>query len=220
MSTRIWIGSIFLFVGFGILLHQLNVWDFSYIIRLWWPAIIILIGIIQLSKREGTSLVAGLTIIIIGGVLFLNQWTNINIFAFIWPLVFILIGVMIIFSLSKHKRPKDSTEDSIRAFTLFSGADLQSQSNNFQGGEVVAIFGGVDIDIRDTVISEDGATFEFVTIFGGIDILVPENVRVEISGFPILGGWENKIRKIPKDANTQTVKIHCITIFGGVEIKS
>lgn len=218
MAKRIWIGGLFLFIGIGILLHQMNIWDFPYVLRTWWPLLLIAIGVYQLARRENSSPVASLMIIIIGGLFLLNQWTDINLTAFIWPLIFIFIGLMIIFS---HFKLRKITEfnHTIESFSLFSGADLRSQSNNFKGGEVVAVFGGAEIDLRDAIISEEGATFDFITIFGGINMAVPENVRVEISGLPILGGWENKTRRVAKSNDAPMIKINCIAIFGGVEVK-
>src|SRR5699024_7712076 len=136
----------------------------------------------------------GLMIILIGGLFLLNEWIDVNLIAYIWPLIFIFIGLTIIFSRTKHDKVLDSNH-SIESFSLFSGTNLRSQSNNFQGGSIFALFGGAEVDLRDTVISDKGATFELTAIFGGISIVVPENVQIEISGLPIFGGWEDATRK-------------------------
>lgn len=46
---------------------------------------------------------------------------------------------------------------------------------------------------------------------------VPEHVRVEITGIPIFGGWEDKTRR--KDIDSPLLKINALVIFGGVEVK-
>lgn len=213
-----WTGGLFLFIGIGILLHQIEVWDFGYIIRTWWPLILIAIGFLQLINRKNSSPVVSLMFIIVGGLLLLNQWTDVNLTAFIWPLIFILIGLTIIFSRIKHHKVLDSN-NSIEAFSIFSGTNLRSQSKDFQGGEITSIFGGAEIDLRDTVIAEKGAAFDLTSIFGGIVIIVPENVHVEITGLPIFGGWEDKTRRASDSNDVPVIKINCLAIFGGVEIK-
>ncbi|WP_420874573.1 LiaF domain-containing protein [Oceanobacillus caeni] len=102
---------------------------------------------------------------------------------------------------------------------LFSGAEIKSQSENFQGGSVVTIMGGAEIDLRDAIIAE-GAMLDFTSILGGISIIVPENVQVEISGIPILGGWEDSTRKHGESEEVVVLKLNCLTILGGVEIRN
>lgn len=218
LYKRAWIGVLFLVFGLGILLHQLDVWDFGDIVRTWWPLILIVFGIFQLNNRTHSSPVFGLMIILIGGLFLLNEWIDVNLIAYIWPLIFIFIGLTIIFSRTKHDKVLDSNH-SIESFSLFSGTNLRSQSNNFQGGSIFALFGGAEVDLRDTVISDKGATFELTAIFGGISIVVPENVQIEISGLPIFGGWEDATRKHANSHDTPIIKINCLTVFGGVEIK-
>jgi len=218
LSKRIWTGGLFLFIGIGILLHQFEIWDFGYIARTWWPLILIIFGFVQLINRKNSSPVVSLMIIIIGGLFLLNQLTDINLTAFIWPLIFIFIGLAIIFSRRRHHKVFDSNH-SIEAFSFFSGTNLRSQSQDFQGGEVMTVFGGAEIDLRDVIISEKGANFDLTSVFGGIELIVPENVHVEISGLPIFGGWEDKTRKVAKNSDTPIIKINCVAIFGGVEVK-
>lgn len=220
MSRRIFIGILFLLLGIGILFHQIELWNFHYILKTWWPLILIVIGIEQLINRKNESPVGSLMVILIGGLFLLNQWININLTAFIWPLIFIFIGLVIIFTRKrfKHENILDSNH-SIEAIALFSGTNLRSQSKSFQGGNVLAIFGGSEIDLRETVISDKGAVFDLTSVFGGITIIVPEDVHVEISGLPIFGGWEDKTRRTVNSDNAPVIKINCLSIFGGVEIK-
>lgn len=219
MYKRIWMGSLFVFLGIGILLHQIDFWNFGQIIRTWWPLILIVVGIEQLINRRNSSPIVGLMIILVGGLFLLNQWMDANLTAFIWPLIFIFIGLLIIFFRSKHDKSLD-TIHSIESFSLFSGTNLRSQSTRFQGGSIMAVFGGSEIDLREAVISENGATLDLTSVFGGIVVIVPENVRIEVSGLPIFGGWEDKTRKIVSNNESPVIKFNCLTIFGGVEIKN
>ena len=82
------------------------------------------------------------------------------------------------------------------------------------------MFGGAEVDLRDAAISDEGAALDLSAIFGGIELYVPQNTHVEVTGIPIFGGWENKMRRRANDDDTLTVlKVNCLAVFGGVEIK-
>lgn len=216
MRTRIWIGLLFVLVGIGFLLQQAGFIDFSSLLKTWWPIIFILIGISALLERSYSSLLTGGFFMLIGALLILNQWTDFNLLTLILPLVLISIGLAIIFSRSNKKVHVD---DDIQSFSLFSTAEMNSRSTNFQRGTVTTIFGSAEIDLRDAIIA-DGAEVEVTTIFGGVVLYLPEKVKVNIRGLPIFGGWEDKTKRNVDDVNIPLLKIHCVSIFGGLEVKN
>lgn len=216
MTSKSWIGFILIIFGFGFLLHQAGIWDFSEIASMFWPLILILIGVVQLANRSISSF-SGIILIAIGGLFLLNQWVDMNLAAFIWPLLLIVIGLTFIFSKIGHGKRLDSGR-SVRVFTLFSGTEIRSQSKQFEGGNVTSIFGGAEIDLRDVVFSEKGAALEITALFGGVSVYLPEHVRIEVTGLPIFGGWEDKTRKhVNHDGELPVLNVHCLTAFGGAE---
>lgn len=218
MAKRVWIGLIFIVLGVGFLLQLAGIIDFTSLLQDWWPLIFVVIGVIILLNRTYSSTVSGWLFILVGALLIFNQWTDMNLASFILPAILIFIGLVFIFS--KQDKKDIHVDDDINSFTLFSGAEVRSQSKNFQSGSVTAIFGGADIDLRDAVIADEGATIEVTTIFGGLELIVPENVIVEISGIPIFGGWEDNTKRFADDADLPIIKLNCLTIFGGVEVRN
>jgi len=215
---RTWLGIIIIFIGVGFLLDQANVISFIEILSNWWPLIFIVIGLLQLVTQAQSATLTGPLFIIIGAILLLNERTDSQIFLYLWPLVIIYIGIIIIFYRPKHNKNvnKDNMLDSI---SFFSGAEIKSQSNPFQGGNILAIFGGTDIDLRDAIIDDEEITIEITTVFGGVSLKVPENVQVEVSGIPIFGGFEDKTRHVNKENTHQPIiYLKCVSIFGGVEV--
>ena len=90
-------------------------------------------------------------------------------------------------------------------------------NQEFNGANLTAVFGSVDLDLRKAVINED----KFVktsAIFGGIEILAPENVNIKVKSVPIFGATSNKTgRKF--DEKLPTIYVDSFCMFGGVDIK-
>lgn len=231
MKGRYTLGLIFIFIGIGVLLNQLGIWNFGDIMSLWWPLIIIFVGLVQITNKS-ISITGGLIIVGIGVFFQLKELGILtqSLGAFFWPIVLIIIGIKIIFSQSDRsylrEKIKEISDEYIDYFVVFSGLENRNLCKSFKGGKVIAIFGGADIDLRKSELSREGAALDLTAIFGGIDILVPEGWKVVVTGIPIFGGWANKTNdyQIFNEENlinnTPVLKIRCIVAFGGVEIKN
>ena len=82
----------------------------------------------------------------------------------------------------------------------------------------MALFGGVELDMRQAQISADGCKIHATALFGGVEIIVPDDWNVIITGTPIFGGIDSKSRGIGQKVS-KDIYIHCTVAFGGVEIK-
>ncbi|WP_186430543.1 LiaI-LiaF-like domain-containing protein [Clostridium sp. BSD9I1] len=227
MKQKSVLGLIFIFIGIGTLFNQLGIWDFGDIISIWWPLIIIFIGLIQITNKS-ISNTSGLIIIGIGAFFQLRELGIItqSLGSLLWPIVFITIGIKIIFSRSDKKflgkGIKEVSDEYIDYFTLFSGIENKNISKNFKGGKVTAIFGGADIDLRKSELAREGAVLDLTVAFGGIDILVPEGWKVIVTGIPIFGGWSNKTKEYEENSlnDRLVLKVRCVAAFGGIDIKN
>lgn len=218
MGKRTWIGVFIIVIGLGFLLDQANIIPFSVMLADWWPLVFILIGVVQLIFHTQTAIFTGPIFIIVGALLLLHQFTDYHIVAYIWPLVIIYIGFIFIFFQAKHDKHVDEN-NLLQSLSLFSGSEIKSRSNPLQGGSIIAVFGGSEIDLREAVITDDQITIEITSVFGGVSLKVPEDIRVQISGVPIFGGWEDKTRhRDSENDNYPVLHLKCITVFGGVEI--
>lgn len=99
MKSQFVVGLIFIFIGIGTLLNQLGIWNFGDIISLWWPLIVIFIGLVQIINKS-ISTTSGFIIIGIGVFLQLKKLGFITqgLGTLLWPIIFIIIGIKIIFS--------------------------------------------------------------------------------------------------------------------------
>ena len=160
-------------------------------------------------------LIIGILIILVG-VSFL---INFPVFKFAFALFIIWIGIKVLTG-NREKFEFQSTgkteEDEISRILVFSGINRRFLSKNFKGGEVVAIFGGGDIDLSEVDTKEKEITLDVVAIFGGLRVKVPDTWTIKSEGVGIIGGFNNNTKQKEKGTVTATVK--GIAIFGGVDI--
>lgn len=231
MSGKFFWGLILILLGGGLLLDQLNIFDFGDIISLYWPSLLIILGIIGLFDRK-SSKTGNVIIITLGALLQLNRldYVDIDIFRLFFPLILIIVGLSIIFSKGtrKHSSPVEpeewtnenaNMEDTVDLFAMLSGNSALNQSFNFKGGKATAILGAIDLDLRQAQLHNNQAFLDVTALFGGVEIVVPDTWRVELNGTPILGGIENQTKPNP-DLGAPVLKVAATAMFGGIDIKN
>src|SRR5690625_7807924 len=124
---------------------------------MWWPLILIIIGVIQLVNRTNSAVVSGLLFILIGGFFLVSLWVDDILLTYLWPLILIFISLTFIFSRVRREKPSHSNQ-SIQAFSLFSGTEVRSRSKKFEGGSATAIFDSSDIVLFIIIISDLAVT--------------------------------------------------------------
>lgn len=231
MSGKYFFGIILILIGAGFLFDQFAIISFGEIFSLYWPSILIVVGILNFFDRKSSKF-GNVVIIIFASLLQLDKLNiiHVNVYKLFWPVILILIGLKIIFSRNKpeikfttnvnlSKTNKNMTlEDRIDSFIMMSGIATNNQSQEFKGGKATAIMGGIELDLRGAKLHNNEASIEINAIMGGVELYVPDTWRVEITGTPLLGGWSNK-RKYEPDMGGPVLKIKCFVLMGGVEIK-
>ena len=118
-----------------------------------------------------------------------------------WPVGIILVGLVIIGG-SKGKIHKASglgriqSSDIIEEAAIFGSVISRIQSQNFKGGEIVSVFGGVKL-------------------------IVPREWNIKIEASSVLGGYNDK--RIPAGNSvdmSRTLVIEGVNVFGGTELIS
>ena len=218
---RNFLGTIILTLGLLFLLNNLGILNIS-LGTIWLPLLLIVIGLWQIFSKGrpafGPSILVGI------GLLWLLQnfgWLE---WRMIWPLLLILVGIWILFkkTIPNPFRGTTSSTDEINLFTLFGGSEIRVDSQNFQGGNAMSTFGGIEIDLRDAQLAEGEILLNVSALFGGVEIRVPEDWSVVIRGTPILGGIEDARKRrssVSSDAPS-TLIIRAFAMFGGVEVRS
>lgn len=217
-----------LIVGLGILalglLWTLDNLDFVEADALmeWWPIMIVLAGVARLANPRDNRLGSAL-IVIFGTVLLLDSIDLVDVdLGDLFPLLIAALGVKIIWDALGRRREATSSGDpdaSLHAFALMAGIHRQSTSAEFRGGDVSAIMGGVELDLRHARMADgEEATIDAFAMWGGVEIKVPDNWRVRGNVMPLLGGFDDKTR--PTGETGPVLNVRGTAIMGGIEVKN
>jgi len=116
-------------------------------------------------------------------------------------------------------RPDEESNDVCKHFeVVMKGEKIRlGEDDAFKKVKVKTLMGGVDLDLRSAVITED-VTIKCKSIMGGINIRVPENVNVIVKGNVIMGGILNFAKQVEGEG-VPTIHIEALQIMGSLCIK-
>lgn len=217
------LGLLIIIAGMSMLLDQMNV-NADYLWRVL-PLMVIFIGVAKVAGASAHSqrFMGGL--IIFTGIIWLSGMWN------LWPMAVILLGLYVVWRAVggrtglPHSGRGVTHSDYIRDFVLFGSSERRIESRNFQGGDLTAVFGGVDLDLRSCPPPEGEApVLELFVLFGGIDIRVPETWVVSQEASALFGGIEDSthapVGGSLDAASPPRLVLKGVALFGGIEIKN
>lgn len=101
---------------------------------------------------------------------------------------------------------------------FMSGTEQRGRWRPGRPVRAVAVMGGVEMDLREAE-SDDGVfDVDAVAVMGGVEVIVPDNAHVEMSGFAIMGGRENKVPTPTGPGPLVRVQGHAM--MGGVVVRT
>ena len=198
----------------------------------YWPVILIAIGLAKLvdsrdtAGRTGGGIIALVGLIMIADKIPLPFLEGRNLWS-LWPLAVIVFGFVMLWGALEGKgmpMPRlnvQAAPGSVNMFSLFGGSN-RKVSGDFKGAEMVAIFGGGGLDLRNATMAADEALVTVTAIFGGFEVRVPETWLVQVQVTGIFGGHEDKThqpdpRLVP---NPKRLIIRGATVFGGFGVRN
>jgi hypothetical protein len=102
---------------------------------------------------------------------------------------------------------------------VFSGARRVGRWRPARRETAVAVFGGVELDLRDAELPAGGMELSAWAVFGGVDVIVPEGTHVELSGVAVFGGRDVRGGEGPAGPDPFVLRVHAVAVFGGVNVK-
>lgn len=246
-SSRVWTGVTIMVVGLVLFLRNQGVDIPSWIIS--WPMLLIVIGLLVGYKRNFNG-GGWLIMVLIGGFFTLGKITDYSFAKYYFSLAFIALGLFLIFkpkrlgkrklNAMREKQMADFTDinqtansaegyvrtdvednDILDSVNVFGGSHHKIFSKNFKGGDVIAIFGGCDINLTQADFV-DTITLDVVALFGGCKIIVPPGWEVKSEVTAIFGGMDDKrtVGPVSTEATRKIVIIKGVALFGGVDIRN
>ena len=247
-ANGLFIGLLFIVVGFLYACSALDFIDFSIFFPGWWTLFIIVPCLYALTRKneDKTGPVIGLII----GICFLINAQDIDFHIDFFPMALavlcILIGWKLIFP-GKKKEQKhvevnfnsetgekevvindvkfDNTYTKnsngyVNASAILGGKDIRVDNECFTGADICVVMGAIDLNLRNAIISED-VYINVSAVMGGVDIYVPANVRVVTDGCStIMGGIDvNTTYANFQAADTPRVIITGSCVMGGIDIQ-
>lgn len=221
--VRAFFGVTIVAIGGILLLRNLEIIKFDSWNVFWgtvWAAGLVLAGLVTIvSSQRLLTRAWGLLLLAAGVSVGLNAYgiIDVSIWKLFWPVVLIAVGLMMVFSIgsANRKRAEESGTDDNEKVAIFYGEQSRVRGD-YTGGSATAIFGGVDLDLRQANI-KDGAIIDVFTFCGGININLPDDVIVKNEVRGVLGGSDDKTMSKPSAKKTIYLKGECV--LGGLEIK-
>lgn len=240
LGGRLWIGFAVLALGVLWTLDNLDILESEPILD-WWPVVLILIGLSHLSGgRGGARPVAGFVWLGVGAWLLAHNlgYVDWGIWQ-LWPVLLVVLGGSIVVRSLRGPSPSrwgpmraalregeqaapaggPPGADTFSSTAIWAGVDRKVTSQSFRGGDITAIMGGAEIDLRGARPVPGGAVVEVFILMGGVDVFVPPNWQVvnQISAF--LGGVEDSRKAAPAEGG-HVLYLKGAAIMGAVEIQN
>jgi predicted membrane protein len=236
-TGQVVLGLLVIAMGLLFLLDNLGILDmhraFSF-----WPMVFVIVGTVKLcdTQTQGGTLLGG-GLVGIGVLLMLDRMDIIDFsWRTIWPLVLIGLGGFLVAKALRSRGVAtggfvkegvakdgvamldDAPVGEVIDVTAILGAyERRVTTQHFRGGEVTAVMGGCELDMRGASIQGE-AVINVFAFWGGVTIKCPPDWSVILQGTPILGGFEEKTVAPPD--NSKRLVIRGYAIMGGVEIRN
>jgi hypothetical protein len=213
---RILWGLVLLALGGILLADQLGAIAAGATIATWWPAVIVVAGLLRLLDRPPDVSGAGL-LVLIGAVLLVWRlgWFDL---AVVLPVALIVGGLWVLVRRPRSSAAAVAGDRPLDLVAVFGARDVRVTGDRFTGGKATAVFGGVELDLRGALLGADGARLELVAVLGGVDVVLPRGWDVRISGPAVLGGTDD--RTLPAAEGAPRLDVRASAVLGGVTVKT
>jgi predicted membrane protein len=238
LTPKFIIGVCLVLVGVVLAMDQLGLLYANHLLR-FWPAALIVIGLVMLQRKERHSALRALVLIVAGGWLLLNTLglVSLDIWEFFVPLLLVFFGAR--FMMHNHGSRSGAPQDLSGAgpaagnsptspgepvhaslFSLLSGSKRRWGKSVFRGADATAFMGGCELDLRDALMSTgELAVIDVFAVMGGVTIFVPPHWTVSQEVVALMGGVHDKTHSVPSNP-AQHLLVRGTVVMGGVEISN
>jgi len=120
---------------------------------------------------------------------------------------------------SKKMTEGDEESDAFRLASFFAGKKFESHATDLKSGVVITSMGGIDLDLRDAKLDDDGAQLDLKATMGGIRVLVPADWAVDVEGEAMAGGFDARVKPVESmPAGSPRLHINAVARMGGIQV--
>jgi len=220
------LGLIILAFGVVLFLDRQGFIDASRIYPFFWPGALIAVGLFKLAlSSTGPGRVWGGILAAVGIAFLLERLGYARVsFATLWPLALILFGLMLLWRsiAGPGRSPAARPAGALNELAVFGGGEFRSDAADFRGGDVFAVCGGCQIDLRKAGMQVSEAVIHANALCGGIEIRVPPSWSVAINGVPLLGGYSDETQhpSPSEGVEVRRLVVKGFAMLGGVAVKN
>ena len=219
--SNIVFGLILTTVGVLFLLHNFDIFYISDIWR-YWPLLLIAAGLTKLVWGRAGERMFGAVAVFIGTVFFVD-----NVFGWhvhlgqLWPVILVIVGISVITRSVRGPRPPGESADMsavVRERAIIGGIGRKNTSQSFQGGELSAFMGGLEIDLREARMAGPQVVIDCFAMWGGIEIKIPPDWVVDPQMSVFAAGFEDSTKPPVQPAGRLVLR--GTAFMGGIEVSN
>ena len=219
--SNIVFGLVLVAIGMIFLLHNL---DFHYFDRFWnfWPVALLAIGLAKAFSGRADERTFGWIMTFLG-LIFLARFTfgwDVHMRQ-VWPGILIIVGISIVMrAIQGPKPPREASDTSsvLHERALVGGIARKNASQSFQGGELSAVMGGCEVDLREARMAGPQAVIDCFAMWGGIVVQIPPDWAVDPQVSVFAAGFTDQSK--PPVQPTGRLVIRGTAVMAGIEIKN
>jgi len=222
-SPKLVLGVAIIVAGLMLTLDNLGLVEAHIVFKLW-PLVLVALGVAKL-RQEGSSGTGAWVLIFVGAFILLANFGRVHLTEALGPLLVVALGIFIVVKALRQARgvpPElEKSEDFLQGTAIFGGFKRRVLTQAFRGGELTAIFGGFEVDLRHAALNENQARVDIFVLFGGGEIRVPEGWEIANRATSIMGSvGDSTYHGGEAQAGRPRLVLTGLTLFGGIEVKS
>jgi predicted membrane protein len=224
-SPKLVLGVAIIVGGLVLTLDNLGLIEAHTVFKLW-PLVLVAMGIAKL-RQDGTNAGMGGWFLILGGCfLLLASFARGHLADVLGPMLIVGVGILIVIKALKQNRgvPPElaRSDDFLQGTAIFGGFKRRVLTQAFKGGELTAIFGGYEVDLRQAALDSGQARIDVFVLFGGGEIRVPEGWEISNRATAMFGALNDTTHHGPSPQGGERPRLIVtgLILFGGTEVKS
>ena len=83
-----------------------------------------------------------------------------------------------------------------------------------------AVFGDIDLDLRQATMLPGEVVINAVAPFGNIDVLVPDGVKVDVGGLTLFGSTSVSVGEAAASGSAAMIRVRGFSLFGSLKVRS